>query len=422
MLIPSIDLMNGAAVQLVGGETLSINAGDPLPIAERFSLAGEIAVIDLDAAKREGTNEMVIQRLLRVARCRVGGGIRDADAAMRWLDRGASKVILGTAAKAEVLRRIPRDRVIAALDCVNGEVVVDGWRTRTGASVLDRVRELRDDVGGFLVTFVEREGRMVGLEQDRIHEIVDAAGDARVTVAGGVRDATDIALADRCGADAQVGMALYSGALDLADAIGAPLRTDREDGLWPTVVCDPRGVALGLAYSNAESLREAVRTRSGVYWSRSRSSLWRKGETSGATQELLAIDVDCDRDALRFTVRQRGAFCHTGSLTCFGDSTGLTALERTIAAREEDAASGSYVARLLRDDALLDAKLREEAQELTAARSRDEVTHEAADVLFFALTAMRRAGVSLEDVERELDRRALRITRRPGDAKKEITP
>jgi phosphoribosyl-ATP pyrophosphohydrolase len=284
------------------------------------------------------------------------------------------------------------------------------------------VRELRDDVGGFLVTFVEREGRMVGFEQARIEEIVSAAGDARVTVAGGVRDAADIALADRCGADAQVGMALYSGALDLADAIGAPLRTDREDGLWPTVVCDPRGVALGLAYSNADSLREAVRTRSGVYWSRSRSSLWRKGESSGATQELLAIDVDCDRDALRFTVRQRGAFCHTGSLTCFGDAAGLTALERTIVARDKDAASGSYVARLLRDDTLLDAKIREEAEELTAARSREEVTHEAADVLFFALTAMRRAGVSLEEVERELDRRALRVTRRPGDAKKEITP
>lgn len=421
MIVPSIDLMNGAAVQLVGGETLSINAGDPLPIAERFSLAGEIAVIDLDAAKREGRNDEAIDRLLRVARCRVGGGIRDADAAIRWLDRGASKVILGTAANPKILRRIPRDRVIAALDCVNGEVVVDGWRTRTGASVLDRVRKLRDDVGGFLVTFVEREGRMVGLERARIEEIVEAAGESRVTVAGGVRDATDIALADRCGADAQVGMALYSGALDLADALAAPLRSDREDGLWPTVVCDPRGVALGLAYSNGTSLREAVRTRSGVYWSRSRASLWRKGETSGASQELLAIDVDCDRDALRFTVRQRGEFCHTGSLTCFGEAAGLTALERTIAARAGDAESGSYVARLLRDRALLDAKLREEVEELTAAKSRDEVTHEAADVLFFALAAMRRAGVTLDDVERELDRRALRVTRRRGDAKREIT-
>lgn len=421
MIVPSIDLMNGAAVQLIGGETLSINAGDPAPIAERFSLAGEIAVIDLDAAKREGCNQETIDRLLRVARCRVGGGIRDADAAIRWLDRGASKVILGTAAKPAVLRRIPRDRVIAALDCVNGEVVVDGWRTRTGAHLLDRVRELHDDVGGFLVTFVEREGRMVGLQRERIEEIVDAAGDARVTVAGGVRDASDIGMADRCGADAQVGMALYSGALDLADAIGAPLRSDREDGLWPTMVCDPRGVALGLAYSNVESLREAVRTRSGVYWSRSRASLWRKGETSGATQDLLAIDLDCDRDALRFTVRQRGAFCHTGSSTCFGDSTGLTALERTIAARAGDGDSGSYVARLLRDNSLLDAKVREEAHELTGARSREDVVHEAADVLFFALTAMRRAGVTLEDVERELDRRALRVTRRPGDAKQEVT-
>lgn len=422
MIVPSIDLMNGVAVQLIGGETLSIDAGDPLPIAERFALAGEIAVIDLDAAKGEGSNTPIVERLLRAARCRVGGGIRDAETAIRWLDLGASKVILGTAATPEVLRKIPRERAVAALDCVNNEVVVDGWRTRTGANVLERVRELRDLVGGFLVTFVEREGRMVGFERERIEAIVGAAGDARVTVAGGVRDAGDIALADRCGADAQVGMALYSGALDLADAIGAPLRTDRPDGLWPTVVCDERGGALGLAYSNADSLREAVRTRTGVYWSRSRRALWKKGATSGATQELLAVDLDCDRDALRFTVRQRGAFCHTGLRSCFGPARGLGALEQTISSRAAGRTSGSYVGRLLQDASLLNAKLREEASELADARSRSDATHEAADLLFFALTAMRRSGVTLDDVDRELDRRALRITRRAGDAKAGTTP
>lgn len=417
MIVPSIDLMNGAAVQLVGGKDLALCAGDPAPVADRFALAGEIAVIDLDAALGRADNSRVVEDLLARARCRVGGGIRTPDAALRWLDRGAAKVILGSAATPDVLKRLPRERAIAALDCVNGEVVIDGWRTRTGADVLDRVRALRDLVGGFLVTFVEREGRMTGFERERIQAIVDAAGDASVTVAGGVRDASDIALADACGADAQVGMALYTGALDLADAIAAPLRSDRADGLWPTVVCDERGAALGLAYSNADSLREAVRTRRGVYWSRSRARLWRKGESSGHTQDLLAVDLDCDRDAIRFTVRQRGPFCHTGAATCFGRPRGLAALERTIAARASSADDDSYVQRLLADGPLLRAKLREEAGELADASSPRDVTHEAADALFFALTAMRRAGVSLADVERELDRRALRVSRRPGDAK-----
>lgn len=418
MLIPSIDLQSGNAVQLVGGRELRVDAGDPRPIAERFALAGEIAVVDLDAALGRGDNSSAIRDLLRIAPCRVGGGIRDADAALRWLDAGATRVVLGTAATPAVLSRLPRDRVVAALDCVDGEVVVDGWRTRTGAGVLDRLRELREFVGGFLVTFVEREGRMMGFERERVAAIVEAAGDARVTVAGGVRDASDIAMADSLGADAQVGMALYTGALDLADALAAGLTTDRPDGLWPTIVCDERGVALGLAYSNPESLRIAVATRTGVYWSRSRNALWKKGETSGATQELLRIDRDCDRDSLRFTVRQRGAgFCHTGDATCFGSARGLDALERTLRRRASESPAGSYVGRLFADPGLLRAKLLEESCELMDADSHDNAVDEAADLLFFTLVAMRRAGVSLAEVERVLDRRALRVGRRSGDAK-----
>ena len=422
MIVPSIDLMGGNAVQLVGGERLEIDAGDPGPIAERFRLAGPVAVIDLDAALGNGSNAGTIESLLRVARCRVGGGIRDEETAVRWLDAGAERVILGTAAEPELLGRLPRERVIAALDAKHDDVVVEGWTKKTGRSVLERMRELREFVGGFLVTFVEREGRLEGVDMDRVRALVEEAGDARVTVAGGVRSVEEIAEIDAIGADAQVGMALYSGKMDLGDAIGAPLRSDRPDGLYPTVVCDESGRALGLVYSNDESLREAVRTGSGVYWSRSRGGLWRKGETSGATQELLAIDLDCDRDALRFTVRQAGAgFCHTGTATCWGASTGLAALESTVRERLAEAPAGSYTRRLLDDPALLASKLAEEARELAEATTRDEAAWEAADVAYFAAVAAARRGASVADVERELDRRALKLTRRPGDAKKETS-
>ena len=83
MIIPSIDLMDGNAVQLVGGREKAIDAGDPRPIAERFARAGEIAVIDLDAALGQGSNAEVIEDLLRIGRCRVGGGIRDVESARR---------------------------------------------------------------------------------------------------------------------------------------------------------------------------------------------------------------------------------------------------------------------------------------------------------------------------------------------------
>lgn len=420
MIIPSIDLQGGAAVQLIGGRELEIHAGDPRPYAERFGVAGEIAVIDLDRALGKGDNSKTIDELLPLARCRVGGGIRDLATAIGWLDKGAAKIILGTAARPDLLSKLPRERLIAALDAFRGEVVVEGWQRATGHSILERMHELAPHVGGFLVTFVEREGRMQGTDMARVHEIVRAAGKARVTFAGGITTAEEIAEIDRLGADAQVGMAIYSGKLDLADAIAAPIKSDRIDGLWPTVVCDEHGRALGLVYSNLASVREAVRSRRGVYWSRSRNALWIKGESSGALQELIRIDLDCDRDALRFTVRQSGAgFCHEDTWTCWGEDRGLGGLARRLRDRVEIAPEGSYTRRVLDDPKLLRAKLIEEARELGAARGTDQVVWEAADVFYFTLVALARSGVPLADVEAELDRRSLKVVRRRGDAKPE---
>ncbi|MEM9800330.1 MAG: phosphoribosyl-ATP diphosphatase [Planctomycetota bacterium] len=417
MIVPSIDLEGGTTVQLVGGEERALDAGDPRPLLERFARVGETAVIDLDAARGEGSNEELIAALCARAPIRVGGGIRDVETAVRWLDRGAAKIILGTAARPEILRELPRERVIAAVDARDGEVVVEGWRTRTGASVLDRIRELREYVGGFLVTFVEREGRMGGTALDQVRELVEAAGDARVTIAGGVTTSEELAALDAMGADAQVGMALYTGALPLVDAFAAPLATERADGLIATVVVDESNRALGMCWSSRRSLEHAIEHGVGAYESR-RRGLWVKGATSGATQDLVRIDVDCDRDALRFVVRQSGVgFCHVGTKTCWGEGGGLAALEETLAARRESAPEGSYTKRLFDDDDLLASKLSEEAVELAEAKTPAEVAHEAADVIYFAAVAMARAGVTFADVESVLDQRANKVTRRPGNAK-----
>ena len=422
MIIPSIDIEGGETVQLVGGKERALSAGDPRPLARCFGRTGDVALIDLDAARGRGSNRALLESLLDLAPCRVGGGIRDFDAAARWLDAGAQKIIIGTAARVSLLRRLPRERVIAALDGVNGELVVEGWQTRTGVPVLERMAELRDCVSGFLVTFVEREGRMQGIDFESVRRLQAAAGAAPLTVAGGVRDAAEVAALDALGIDVQVGMALYTGRFDVADVLAAMLRSEREDGLWPTVVCDDLGQALGLAWSGLESLREAIRSGKGVYHSRSRGR-WAKGETSGNHQTLLRVAPDCDRDALRFTVRQHGeGFCHLGTWDCFGDSRGLASLERRILARTLSAPPGSYTRRLLDNPELLRAKLEEEAVELADAESPGDVCEEAADLLYFAMTRLCRSGVSLASVGETLDRRALAFTRRGGEAKAEPHP
>ncbi|MGI9649014.1 MAG: phosphoribosyl-ATP diphosphatase [Acidimicrobiia bacterium] len=418
MIIPSIDISQGRAVQLRRGRHLVLEGGDPLERLDEFAVAGEVAVVDLDAARGVGNNTELIRQMVRLARCRVGGGIRTTDAARRWLDAGAERVIIGTAASVEFCAQLPRDRVVAAVDAEHGEVVVEGWETRTGFPVLDRITQLAPVVGGFLLTQVEHEGAMAGFDVELVEAAVAAAGTARVTAAGGITTAGEIADLHALGADAQIGMALYSGALALGEAIAAPLTRPIDGELWPTVVVDELGTSLGLVWSSRESLTEAVARRRGVYWSRSRRELWVKGATSGATQELLAIDLDCDGDALRFTVRQSGSgFCHTGQPACWRPEFNLGTLDRAIARRMVLPDPESGTTRLLSDPGLLKAKLSEEAAELAEAVTTDEVVHEAADLVYFALVRLRQAGGSLADLQQELAGRNRRLTRRPMQAK-----
>ncbi|KAI1433896.1 histidinol dehydrogenase [Xylaria sp. CBS 124048] len=195
-------------------------------------------------------------------------------------------------------------------------------------------------------------------------------------------------------------------------------KSDRADKLVPSVVCDERGISLGLVYSSEESVAESLRTQTGVYQSRKRG-LWYKGATSGDTQELVRISMDCDNDALKFTVRQTGKFCHLDQFGCFGDLKGITKLEKTLISRKHSSPEGSYTKRLFSDEKLLRAKIMEEAEELCNAKSPDEVAFEAADLIYFALTKAVSAGVSLADIERNLDAKSLKVKRRPGNAKGE---
>lgn len=204
--------------------------------------------------------------------------------------------------------------------------------------------------------------------------------------------------------------------LSISDAFLSLITSDRPDGLFPTIVSGSNR-PLGMVYSSIESISEAIKTQKGVYQSR-KHGLWRKGETSGAVQELLSIRLDCDSDALMFEVVQHGSgFCHLPQSTCFGNSTGLVKLEQTLSARLENAPEGSYTKRLFTDEKLSRSKIMEEAEELCDAQSKEEIAFEAADLVYFALTRCISKGVGLKEIEKALDKKSLKVTRRKGDAK-----
>lgn len=402
MIIPSIDLQDGRAVQLIGGVGDPVVDLDPIQVAQEFSILPEVALVDLDAAMSKGSNFELIKEIIRRhphVRFRVGGGLRDSEAVQQALKAGADKVVIGTAATPEFIESLPRDKVIVALDVgADQRVRTHGWST-TGDVDLKTALSLYDGrVAGILVTHIHREGQMKGVDQQILPLCQGVKG---LTIAGGVSTAYEIEQLSVYG-DVQLGMCLYTKSVSLGEAFAATLPAE---GLIPTIVQEVDGTVLGLVYSTRVSVQRLVDDREGVYHSR-RRGLWRKGETSGCTHEVVSITPDCDNDALIVRVRSPKGFCHTGDPSCFGQRAGIARLMRTIQARERAKPATSYTTKLLRDPDLLAAKLVEEAQEVAEAEA--DVVHEAADLLYHLCVRMVASNVSWEQVMTELDRRGSR--------------
>lgn len=410
MLIPSIDLVKGQAVQLRHGEELELIADeDPRELARRFGRVGEVTVIDLDAARESGDNLALIEELCAIAPCRVGGGIRDVERGQRLLRAGARRIIIGTRAEPEFLELFPQGRVLLAVDSREDRVVDRAWRRRLDESPIERARRLEPHVGGFLYTVVEREGTEGGIDLARVTALRDAVTKP-VTAAGGVRTLDEIVALDRLGVDVQVGMALYRGTLKPGDAVAAVTDFANGDGRVPTVVQDARdGRVLLVAYSTRETLIETVESGE-VVLSALSPGRGRSGAPSGNPQRLVRVEVNCDRDALLFLVEPDGPTCHRGTASCFGERPfSLTTLEAVVAERAT-AEDDGYTRRLLEDAVARRAKVLEEANELIEADGVLQVRSEAADLFYHVLVELVARGVPLASVVAELESRR----RRPG--------
>lgn len=224
MLIPSIDLKDGAVVQLVQGERLAIKDDDVFRWVRRFEKFPKVQVIDLDAAMGTGDNLALVRQIAGALRCRVGGGIRTVARAHDVLAAGAREVIAGSslfkAGKPDIgfartlADAVGPDRVIAAVDSRGGHVVIHGWKTALSLTTVDAIRALEPYCDEFLYTHVDREGLMGGTDFDAI-TAVRAATTNRVAAAGGITTQDEIDRLHAMGVDAVVGMAIYTGTLAL---------------------------------------------------------------------------------------------------------------------------------------------------------------------------------------------------------------
>ena len=238
-IIPAIDLKDGACVQLVGGDVRQerVHIDDPVAQARRFVEQGArwIHVVDLDRALGTGNNLQVIKRILEVpgARFQVGGGIRFTEDVDGLLECNAARVVVGTRAVtddkwfAHCCERYG-DRLVAAVDARGDDILIRGWQEASGKKLHEWAREAdRMGLGAFLYTDVAREGRMEGANAEGVRELVRLVK-RPVLASGGVRGMEDLEALRAAGAwGVVVGMAAYTGALDLPAAIrrfskGAP--------------------------------------------------------------------------------------------------------------------------------------------------------------------------------------------------------
>jgi len=224
MLIPSIDLQNGRIVQLIQGEKLAIATDDTEAWIVRFARFPKVQLIDLDAAMGTGSNLPLVKMICGRLPCRVGGGIRSVERAREVLDAGGHAVIVSsalftngrvdTAFARSLAAAVGAERVIAAVDSRGGQVVIHGWKTPLPITAVEAVREMEPFCGEFLYTHVDTEGLMGGTDIAAILAVRRATS-RRLTAAGGITTREEIDRLDAEGIDAVVGMAIYTGQLNL---------------------------------------------------------------------------------------------------------------------------------------------------------------------------------------------------------------
>lgn len=359
-IIPCLDVKDGRVVK--GVKFLSLkDAGDPVEIAKGYSRSGADELVFLDITATLDGRDTVLDMVEKVARevfipFTVGGGIRTTEDIRRILLAGADKISLNSAAVdnpsflREASLRFGAQCIVTAIDvkaCTEEQkvhfpsgyqVYTAGGTRPSGKDALEWAIEAEAlGSGEILLTSMDRDGTGSGYD-NKITSLISRAVSIPVIASGGAGKPEDFYDAFVCGeADAVLAAGLFHfgkiAILDLKDYLAEkniPVRRETRSGiLWSQLKKDDNGLVLAIvtdekdgrvlmaAWQDEEAFSRTQDTKIMHYHSRSRNTLWKKGETSGHYQQVLDIYVDCDKDALMYVVRQEGAACHTGNRSCF---------------------------------------------------------------------------------------------------------
>ena len=357
-IIPCLDIKNGRVVKGINFLGLR-DAGDPVECAKQYNLSGADELVFLDITATLEARDTVLDMVRRVADqvfipFTVGGGIRTVEDIRNILNAGADKVSLNSAAVKdpdfvkEAAEIFGSQCVVCAIDVKSREgddrfpsgyeVVIAAGTKPTGLDAVEWAKKAVElGAGEILLTSMDKDGTKSGFD-NKITRLISEAVSVPVIASGGAGSMEDFydGIVDGK-ADAVLAASLFHfGEIRIGDlknyleGRGIPVRqTSKELNMWAhmkknsdgmvPVICqdDQTNEVLMVAYMNFEAFELTCRTGYMHYYSRSRDTLWKKGETSGHIQKVISASIDCDRDTLLYRIEQTGAACHTGNRSCF---------------------------------------------------------------------------------------------------------
>lgn len=426
-VILTIDLFRGQPSLVQRGVVTETHSnGDALQALERIGVFPDILVVDLDGAfgcgdggAAKSPNRDIIKSIARERYIYAGGGVRTLDDVQQLLASSVRRVVIGTAAieSVDLIKRIPRDRLIVELSVDDGwRVMTHGRATTTSGHVIDEINRLAPlGVEAISITFHSSEGMLGGVPRDRVERVVRATPRSvrKIIIAGGVSSLDDCeflwALDERV--VPQLGSAIWRQRIEPGELMERMVDYDAS-GLAPAAVQDKNGCVRGIVWMDREAVRLSADTKQLWRYSRTHGALMLKGASeSGNYQRVLQIATNCNGDALLVTVDGSVPFCHENdAISCFPTQTivkaGVGALVENLRQRGCSAASASsYTAHMQQNPGLAFAKMREELGEIACAQTPRELTSEMADLFVHLLMFANGRGVSFDNVLNELNAR-----------------
>lgn len=451
-IIPCLDVDKGRVVKGKQFQDIQDVAG-PITLAKQYNASGadELTFYDITATSENRSIFLGVVKQIAAEISipfTVGGGIRTVKEMREVLHAGADKVSINSAAVQDPLlikqaaSEFGSQCVVLSIDAkktgvTNWEVYTNGGQNHTGWSVTEWAKKGEQlGAGEIVLNAIDKDGEKNGYDLDLVEAVVNNVN-IPVIASGGAGNMEHFREVLQPGrADGALGASVFhygeiqmselkamlanSGiAVRKGEFMNAETLQFNQDGLIPAIIQDASdGRVLTLAYMNRAALDKTLETGETWLFSRSRQTLWHKGETSGNTQSVKHIKYDCDQDALLLQVEPYGPACHTGEGTCFHhtlygtaayEPDVMTQLVDNIHKRRVSPVEEAYTSYLFREgiDKILKKVGEETSEVIIGAKNNDhqEVTWEIADLTYHMLVLMEVLGVSIADIKKELYRR-----------------